>query len=297
MLKVLVEGGLGSQMCKYAVAKSASLKLGIPFCIDTSIYHTYPQKSWVYTRPYDLKKVFTLSDVPEVYHDDFFWKCGHWYLVRRRGRWDAEILSKIIGLYNADRYPTPEWDRFKRNGIITGMPVGDAYFYEYISEIQKDFTFKNPLDDRNMRIADQMNLCESVSLHVRRGDYLQARYKDNYVHLTSDWYMSAISKINENVTNPHFFIFSEDMQYCHEVFGTLKNTTFIDWNTGGDSYKDMQLMSRCKHNIVANSTFSRWGAWLNKNPNRMVICSAHFYQNKDKDERAMRKKTDGWIYQ
>jgi hypothetical protein len=86
--------------------------------------------------------------------------------------------------------------------------------------------------------------------------------------------------VQELVTSPKFYIFSNDIEWCRANL-QLKNVMFIDWNSDKESYKDMLLMSHCKHNIIANSSFSWWGAYLNMNPNKRVVAPSKWFKNSD----------------
>ncbi|MDO8610808.1 MAG: alpha-1,2-fucosyltransferase, partial [bacterium] len=109
-----------------------------------------------------------------------------------------------------------------------------------------------------------------ISIHVRRGDFITNKANPQFIGL--DYYKSAINKINKLVNNPLFFVFSNDIPWCKTNLSSLADDIhYINHNKGKDAYKDLLLMSACKHNIVANSTFSWWGAWLNQNSKKIVI--------------------------
>lgn len=127
-----------------------------------------------------------------------------------------------------------------------------------------------PLNECNAKVLKMMSDTNSVSIHVRRGDYLSPRFAKHFGNIcTLEYYAKAIEIIRQAVDNPHFFVFSDDIAWVKENI-KLGNATYIDWNTADDSIYDMYLMSHCKHNIIANSTFSFWGARLNMNDNIVV---------------------------
>ena len=129
-----------------------------------------------------------------------------------------------------------------------------------------------------------MQLNNSVSIHVRRGDYLNGYYFETLGKICDiDYYKRAIALINKEVNDPYFYIFSDDPGYVAENL-KIENATYVDFNRGRDSWQDMYLMSQCKHNIIANSTFSWWGAWLNTNLNKIVIAPNRWFANMDNDE-------------
>lgn len=138
-------------------------------------------------------------------------------------------------------------------------------FEGYEDYIRQHTRFKYPLSSKNKKIANHMQKQNSILIHVRRGDYI----KLGYTILTPDYYQKAIQYMNKHVKNPHYYIFSNDIQWAKENLSIKEPHTFVDWNK--KDYEDLQLMTYCKHFIIANSTFSWWGAFLSKNPNKIVI--------------------------
>ena len=157
------------------------------------------------------------------------------------------------------------------SALIIGIWQVEAYFKDIKNKIWQEFTFNTPSDDKNKALESQIYNSNSISLHVRRGDYLTYRWSDSHKVIQDEtYYINSINYLNKRIQNPTYFIFSDDIAW---VKANLKipNCTFVDYNNGKHSYIDMYLMSICKHNIIANSTFSWWGAWLNKNENKIVI--------------------------
>ena len=120
----------------------------------------------------------------------------------------------------------------------------------------------------NIKIASEIKNSESVSLHVRRGDYLNEPMFNGICDVK--YYDLAMQKIKHMVDSPVWFIFSNDISWCRKHF-TQENVIFVDNNSGENSYRDMQLMSLCKHHIIANSSFSWWGAWLGEQQDAITI--------------------------
>ncbi len=111
---------------------------------------------------------------------------------------------------------------------------------------------------------------------------------------TDAYYASAVGYITERVENPVFYIFSDDAAYARAHYSS-DNMHVVDWNTGRESLHDMELMSRCKHNICANSTFSIWGARLNPNPDRIAIRPLHHDNYESADAETIRENWRGWV--
>jgi hypothetical protein len=145
-------------------------------------------------------------------------------------------------------------------------------------QLRRCFRFKNKLKGKNLVIASEIKMKNSVSIHIRRGDYLHNKKNTSlYATCNSKYYFEAIKIINSSVEKPFFFVFSDDIPWAKKIFKNMRNFKFITGNCGELSYIDMQLMSLCKHQIIANSTFSWWAAWLNKNDNKIIISPKNWF--------------------
>lgn len=153
------------------------------------------------------------------------------------------------------------------------MYIGFWQDLKYLS--QNNLSFKintQSLDKNNLHIINSIKKTNSVAIHIRRGDYQLPQYRNIFGNVCSiDYYQNAINIINKKINQPTFFVFSDDIVWVKENIPYLNNAHFIDFNTGKKSYMDMYLMSLCQHNIIANSTFSYFGAYFNKNINKTVI--------------------------
>lgn len=156
----------------------------------------------------------------------------------------------------------------------------DKYFISESSLINEVYDFHSPfLNSKNTNILDDILNSNSISFHIRRGDFMS----DNNINLfgsicNNDYYNMAIDKVENYIDNPHYFIFSNDMEWVKANI-KLKMVTYVECNSGNNSWIDLYLMSNCKHNIIANSSFSWWGGWLNKFENKIVICPSKFSSN------------------
>lgn len=206
------------------------------------------------------------------------------YYIYREGKYSHNGLE-INKFFNVDMREAPcyiKWlfnvlDRFKQKGIINfftneGKDIYpknglflDGYWQNKLYLNEDLLTFKNmPLNKKNKEILTLLQSTFSVAIHIRRGDYLLPHFQNIYGNVcTLEYYNKAIEICNKQNSICNFFIFSDDMEWSKEHFSYL-NPTFIDWNSGEDSIIDLYLMSKAKINIIANSTFSFWGAYLNK---------------------------------
>jgi hypothetical protein len=167
---------------------------------------------------------------------------------------------------------------------LYGYWQSEKYFQSIEEIIRSDFQFCLPLDTRNALLASEIQNTLSVSIHIRRGDYLSNYRTSKIMHVCDiGYYQKAIHYLSEQLKDPVFFIFSDDMMWVKKNLSVPGEIRFIDHNFGKESYRDMQLMSLCKHNIIANSSFSWWGAWLNANPNKLVVAPRIWFVNNNDD--------------
>lgn len=179
----------------------------------------------------------------------------------------------------------------KRNYYICGFFIEEHYYGERIDKLKKEFIFPKIEDDENASMLKQIDESDSVSIHVRRGDYLSSTYSDRFISLGRDYYEKATEYIKGKTSNPRFFIFSDDCEYIKEAFSWLDDKVIVDINSGDNSFRDMQLMAGCKHNIIANSTFSQWAAILNRNPGHITVYPGKYLSDADAENKAC----EGWI--
>lgn len=207
------------------------------------------------------------------------------------------VLDHIL---KSNNYDEKETDYFSFNSTpfrindscyYNGYWCNERYFSDIKDEIRKVFSFKRHLNEYNQNVKNIIENSNSVSIHVRRGNYLLF---DEYKNICErPYYANAIKYIKNHVENPHFFVFSNDMQWCKDNLGDLlDNYTFVDNNDPQNNYVDMQLMACCKHSIIAHSTFSWWGAWLNQNLNKIVIAPST-WNNNYKD--TGKPQLDDWV--
>ena len=269
MIVIASLGGLGNQMFQYAFYLSLK-QINNMVKFDISYFKN------------DIKchNGFELEDIFDIRID--YSTDNENILAGKPGKvisffMNRNILLDIVKRFYKNYYISDAKDaityiptfRKKEKGYLVGFWQSEKYFKNIENLLKNDFKFKKALDEKNIRLMDMIKDTNSVSIHVRRGDYLSIENKNFQNVCTLIYYKNAIKYIEKYVNNPFYYIFSNDIEWCRMNLN-LKNATYVDWNVGEDSYKDMQMMSYCKHNIIANSTFSWWGAWLNGNPNKIV---------------------------
>jgi hypothetical protein len=212
-------------------------------------------------------------------HGQFFYK----------NKFSVAVLRRLIQAYHKKRYTVYREKRefeydphvFEQQSVFfMGVWQVESYFKDIKKKIRETFTFNVPDDKINAALIDKINNSNSISVHVRRGDYLNVKWMESLVVIKDNtYYEGAINYMNEKIKDPHYFVFSDDMKWVQENL-KLPNVTYVDHNTGAKSYIDMYLMSLCRHNIIANSSFSWWGAWLNKNEQKIVVMPQKWF-NRD----------------
>lgn len=249
----IMTGGLGNQMFQYAYCYSLR-KLGIEVTIDTSLYLQN-----VMHNGYELPEVFNIKE-------SVISKRGiHLFIIRLLLHLKPSIFLKEEQLGIIMSKPS-FWNRY-----IKGEFQSTRYFEDFQKEIRNLYSFKY-IDLENRRLAKELAEVNSVSLHIRRGDYVN---NPTYSGIcTKEYYLNAINIIKRNIGECKFYVFSNDKEWSRSFMKSLNEDIdfrVVDINNGSNSYADIYLMSKCKHNIIVNSSFSWWGAWLNPNTDKIVI--------------------------
>ncbi len=211
----------------------------------------------------------------------------------------AELYGKVMNLDTAKNwYLAGFWieEMYYRERLLNGQLQRELKFPAFSSsrhtDVQLDSDHVNTDRENigNAQLAADMNSCNSVSIHVRRGDYLTT-YSSDFIALGREYYEQAVAYMNEHVESPVYYIFSDDIEFIKKEFTWLQNYVVVTGNEGNHSFRDMQLMSCCKHNIIANSTFSQWGAFLNPNAGHITIYPRPYMRTKDNEV----KTIPGWV--
>lgn len=289
MVTVLLSGGLGNQMFQYAAARALVTRLDAPLVFDL---YTLEKKTLATKRHFELDIFNTQIEKQNTTKGKILNKIFPFAQRHRK-------FFSIFGFFTdtAAILYQPSFELLKGNITMMGNFQNEQYFKSIKDIIRHDFKFKDPLKGKNAELAKKIDNANSVSIHIRRGDYITNKgAANNFVTCDKDYYENAINYISKAIPNPEFFIFSEDFEWIKENlnFGNHP-VTFIDWNKGKDSYIDMQLMSLCRYNIIANSSFSWWGAWLNTNADKLVIAPSKWFQDEKKNVLLDQFYPEGWI--
>lgn len=287
MVIIKVNGGLGNQLQQYALYEKFKA-LHKEVRLDISWYE---QDNGLATeRKFDLQRFPNIS-----------------YQLCTREEYSALIqkdtfLKKCLGkIWPSVRTVYAEFNMYDSaifafdDKILEGYWACEAYYADIMSTLRERLQFSKPCDCANIELALKMESEESVSIHIRRGDYLNSENAAVFGNIcTEAYYRSAIAYIRQRTANPVFYVFSDDSDYAKEKYQG-EEFKIVDWNHGDDSIYDMYLMSKCKHNICANSTFSFWGARLNCNSDKLVIRPLKQKNTMVYETEQMRQLWNGWI--
>ena len=176
--------------------------------------------------------------------------------------------------YVEDQYCGFQPQVFASRGHVymAGTWASANYFEEYSDAIRRQFTLAQTPDEENQRMLDKIASQNAIGVHVRRGDYVSVPETSQRHGLCGlDYYQRAFQYLTDHVSNPAVFIFSDDPAWVRENLCFPCPTTFVTHNVGNKNYLDLQLMAACRHFIIANSTFSWWGAWLSAADGKIVV--------------------------
>ena len=272
MLIVKLIGGIGNQMFQYAFGKCLASMLQVPVKFDIVDLLDRSDKLNITYRDFELSvfkakvEIASQEDLQIFNHNpkNIFSKLSN--KIKRSFLKVDKFNEKAYFVYDPTVLNCSSYTYFE------GFWQNEKYFNKCESEIRKDLAFKPLLSKENLTFADTIKSSNSISIHVRRGDYITNSQANQFHGVCSvEYYCKAVALIVEKIPNPSLFFFSDEPDWVKQNLQFNLPTTYISHNVGKSSFIDMQLMSMCKHNVIANSPFSWWGAWLNNNPKKIVI--------------------------
>lgn len=272
-------GGLGNQLFQYACGRRLAHQWNIPLRLDISGFSEYTLHS------YGLKHFNVRADEATSNELRSFPPVSP-----RRG-----VRQRLLALFRPQTTPrmvephfhfTPTVLSARPPVYLEGYWQSDKYFQDISSLIREEFRVVTPPDHANQQVSHAIQACNAVSVHVRRGDYVSDAIT-NSIHGTCDitYYRQAVEHIKNFVSNPRFFVFSDDPIWSSANLAFDWDAVFISHNPADKNYEDLRLMTLCQHHIIANSSFSWWGAWLGSNPHKIVIAPRHWFKTTARDTR------------
>lgn len=270
MIVMRLCGGLGNQLFQYAVGRRLALANDSVLVLDLDWYHRSPGTS--------TPRRFELFRYPIV--------------ARVAGPVERYAFRVRASLASRGIHRSPRW-KYRREhgqdfdpvvGALTGNVYLDGYwqcpgyFDDVAALLRRELSPKAALAERDEEVRRQIDSTNAISVHVRRGDYAANVHAASHHGTCSiDYYESAIERLASVVDRPHFFVFSDEIDWAKAELSFPAPVTFVDHNGPASAFQDLRLMSFCQHHIIANSSFSWWGAWLSANPSKRVVAPRRWY--------------------
>jgi len=282
MIIIRQQGRLGNQLFQYALYRSLQIK-GKEVLLDCEHHVNICEENM-------------LKLLPNVHY-----QCAPIFLSESMANCKRTLKNRLIRKFRLPvkrtHYREQEDDTIERllefeNVYLDGFWQSDSFFKDIRTQLLQELMFDDNLDGYHQNILTQICKENSVSVHVRRGDYLSSKYIEKYGRsCDSEYYLKAINYIENRVKHPVFFVFSDDYEWVKNNFNFSDNLILVNSSVDVPAYVDMFLMSRCKHNIIANSSYSWWSAWLNDEKDKIVICPEMWTSDRKNDK----TKCSGWV--
>ena len=291
MVIAQLNGGLGNQLFQYAAAKALSLYHNVPLYLDASQYERDLLPDLEVPRSFELYNFSgikepiisstELATIPELANK-------------------KSILQKLIPRHKQSIY-TERYYHFDPNFFKAGNKVllkggwqSHRYFSAYQLQLQNILQLKESLVSAVKEKGKELKNIDSVAVHIRRSDYLRKKviYEWHGV-MDKEYYIEAIQHIRNQYPSLKVFYFTDDPDWVEQELLPLNEGELVSQKFSKTPYEDLYLMSQCRHNIIANSSFSWWGAWLNIHPNKMVIAPKRWFNKGPKDTQDL--YPEGWI--
>lgn len=282
MIEIRIKGGLGNQLFQYAVGYAMTKRLHTDLVQDISFF---PRQTLRGYKLKSLKTDFTKTEnvsssmkaelVKNKYLNKYLRIRDHEVIsLGQNKKYILETKSDMIGAIQSEKC---------KNLYIDGYYQSEKYFKTYRNELLRQYVPRYEAEEGYTDTLRKIETCNSVAVHVRRGDFLKAQNDPNPNHylLSALYYHNALDYSNTHISNPTYFWFSDDINWVKQNFGLHDNFNFVSLHTSHADIDEMMLMKNCRHIITANSTFSWWAAWLNENEDGIRICPAKRYGNKE----------------
>lgn len=274
MVIVRLTGGLGNQLFQYAAALRLAAATGSPLKLDISSFRRDPKRAYALA-PFTVSA--TIADRSEI---AMFQGRERVRLAKWRAYESLPVkLRRWHWIKQRSLYFSSEVLQVKGNVYLDGNWQSEAYFNDIAKQVRGEFTLREPASETNERMARAITSNSSaVSLHIRRGDYVADKATRSIHEVCSlGYYRKALQHVAEAISRPHIFVFSDDPAWARENLLLPFPTTVIGHNPPEQGHEDLRLMSLCRHHIIANSSFSWWGAWLCRYPNKIVYAPGKWY--------------------
>lgn len=270
MVIVKLTGGLGNQLFQYSAARRISYLYNLPLKLDISEFVQYKLHNYSLMHLNIIEEIATQDEIAKFKPQNVLSKLSF------------KLVGKFNHIYARERHFhfDPNILKIDRAAYLEGYWQSEKYFLDIEAVVRKELLIKTLPDYENKIMMNKIIDSDAVSLHIRRADYI-ANSATNAFHGTCslDYYYRAVEKVVEKIKYPYFYIFSDDPSWALVNLKLKYPATFITHNGPDKNYEDLRLMSLCRHSIIANSTFSWWGAWLCTNQDKVVIAPQNWFND------------------
>lgn len=275
MITSRIMGGIGNQLFQYAAGFALASRHGVPLQLD---------RSWFGDREDRIYRLDVFSISARVASDQALREAGIRYpgpLLRGLARFRLGRLAEPRGYIREPGFPYwPGFLALRDGTCLSGYWQSERYFANVADAIRREFALRDVPDAENRRTLDAIRGCEAVAIHVRRGDYVASVRTGSYHGVAAlEYYQAAVARMLSTARDPVFFVFSDDSAWVEANLRVAAPTVYVTHNGGPRDYEDLRLMSACRHHIIANSTFSWWGAWLAEAPGQRVIAPRQWFRS------------------
>ena len=290
MIITRIRGGLGNQLFQYAAGQAASLRHGRSHFLDLRFYNTDKYRDYGLGKFKISAKVAPSEALPPNKETELL-RYATWKYSGTNPRY-VKDMDFVRGASIAPQFAER---KFTGDAYMAGLWCSEYFFNDFTSEVRRELMLRDELSVQSKEVLNQINSRVSVSLHVRRGDFAQNRaVKTRFGVCSINYYTRAIdllaTKLGEEFC---LFVFSDDLQWARENIQFGGEMLFVSAASNRVPHEDLILMAACDHHITSNSTFSWWGAWLDANPKKLVVCPEKWYVARRKCK--YRITPDDWI--
>jgi len=266
VITLKLRGGLGNQMFQYAAGRALAQKKSALLILDLEWY----------------KQKFGPGATARTYELN----CFHLHRFTRsvKSKFASRAVSFLAKNYEEPHFHyDPGFLHLPRHAVLTGYFQCEKYFKDIRDILLKEFVWTKEPQGKNLTLFKEIQQTPgSISLHIRRCDYITNENAAKVHGITGmSYYEAGVKKMAQNIINPKFYIFSDEPEWCRQNFKLNHSMEYI--SNHGHGSEDMRLMKECRHHIIANSSFSWWGAWLNENPDKLVIAPEKWFSCQEKN--------------
>jgi hypothetical protein len=280
MIVVKIFGGLGNQLFQYAFGRRLALERNTELYFDLSTYNQSFDSSFTKRDfemdVFDINGKIADAKILSHFSQSKFNKLLNEFIIRSPFVKSANYLREPHFHFYDNAL------RVSNKVYVNGYWQSEKYFSSIRNQLLTELIPTSELSTESQLIYDDIKNHNAVSLHIRRGDYINETNQSIYHVCSLDYYSKAVDYICSKVAQPKFYIFSDDVEWVKSNLNINQQIHYLEHNKGKNSYQDLILMSKCNHNIIANSSFSWWGAWLNQHENKIVISPEKWFKSNSK---------------